>query len=128
MSRGFVPVARRPPPSAPRSYITGPSPPELAASTGRRICLLPVGMSIATVGVMAVAFLSGSGMTRNPSFLAFPMMMLGSAVVTAVAGRGQRQGRGVHANRVDYFGYLTRLRQQVAESAAAQRSSLDWTH
>ena len=50
--------------------------------------LLPVAVSVITVSVMAVAFLSGSAVGRNPMFLAFPMMMLASAVVTALTGRG----------------------------------------
>ena len=40
----------------------------------------------------------------------------------------QRKGRGIEADRVDYLGYLSRLRRTVTETAAAQRSSLDWTH
>jgi DNA segregation ATPase FtsK/SpoIIIE, S-DNA-T family len=128
MTQGFVPAVRQLPPSVASSDITIAAPPELAVSTGPLMRLLPVGMSIATLGVMVVAFLTGSGMTRNPTFLAFPMMMLVSAAVTAVAGRGQRKGRGVEANRVDYFGYLSRLRRTVTETASAQRYSLDWTH
>jgi S-DNA-T family DNA segregation ATPase FtsK/SpoIIIE len=128
MTQEFVPAVRHLPPSVASSDITIAAPPELADSTGLLMRLLPVGMSIATVGVMAVAFLTGSGMTRNPTFLAFPMMMLVSVAVTAVAGRGQRKGRGVEVNRVDYFRYLSRLRQTVTETASAQRQSLDWTH
>ena len=77
---------------------------------------------------MAAAFFSGSAVTRNPMYLAFPMMMLISTAVTVAAGRGQRQGRGVDADRVDYLGYLSRLRATVTETAAAQRSSLTWSH
>lgn len=128
MTQGFVPAVRQLPPSVASSDIIIAAPPELAVSTGLLMRLLPVGMSIATVGVMVVAFLTGSGMTRNPNVLAFPMMMLVSVAVTAVAGRGQRKGRGVEASRVDYFGYLSRLRRTVTETASAQRYSLDWTH
>jgi DNA segregation ATPase FtsK/SpoIIIE, S-DNA-T family len=128
MTQGFVPAVRQLPPSVASSDITIAEPPELAVSTGALMRLLPVGMSIATLGVMVVAFLTGSGMTRNPTFLAFPMMMLVSVAVTAVVGRGQRKGRGVEANRVDYFGYLSGLRRTVTETASAQRYSLDWTH
>ena len=49
--------------------------------------LLPVVVSVATMGVMAATFLSGSAVTRNPMFLAFPMMMLVSMAVTALTGR-----------------------------------------
>ena len=85
-------------------------------------------MSVATLGVMAAAYFSGSAVTRNPLFVAFPMMTLISTAVTVAAGRGQRQGRGVDADRVDYLGYLSRLRATVTETAAAQRSSLRWSH
>ena len=128
MTQGFVPAVRQLPPSVANSDLIIAAPPELAVSTGLLMRLLPVGISIATVGVMMVAFLTGSGMTRNPTFLAFPVMMLVSVAVTAVAGRGQRKGRGVEASRVDYFGYLSRLRRDVTETASAQRYSLDWTH
>ena len=85
-------------------------------------------MSVATLGVMATAFFSGSPATRNPTFLAFPMMMLVSLLVTAVTGRSRRRGTGIDSDRVDYLGYLSRLRTPVTETAAAQRSSLNWAH
>jgi DNA segregation ATPase FtsK/SpoIIIE, S-DNA-T family len=88
--------------------------------------LLPVVMSVATLGVMAVAFSSGSAVGRHPMFLAFPMMMLVSVVVTALTGRAGR--RGIDADRAEYLGYLSGLRQTIAETAAAQRLSLTWDH
>ena len=69
------------------------------------------------MGVMAAAFLSGSALSRNPMFLAFPMMMLVSMVVTAVTGRHRRRGGGIDADRTEYLGYLSRLRDTVAETA-----------
>ena len=50
--------------------------------------VLPVVLSLATLGVMSAAVLSGSGATRSPMFLAFPVTMLVSLVMTAVTGRG----------------------------------------
>ncbi len=85
-------------------------------------------MSVATLGVMAAAFLSGSSATRNPSFLAFPLMMMVSLVVTAVTRRGGRRGAGIDNDRVDYLSYLSGLRPSVTETAAAQRLSLSRAH
>lgn len=84
-------------------------PPELRRSepSSLLIRLLPVVMSVATVGVMVTVFLPGSPATRHPTFLAFPMMMLVSLVVTAVTGRGRRHVSGIHNDRVDYLGYLS---------------------
>ena len=85
-------------------------------------------MSVATLGVMAAAFFSGSAVTRNPTFLAFPMMMLVSMAVTAMAAAAGNGDAVSDDDRVDYLGYLSRLRQTVTETAAAQRISLDWSH
>ncbi|WP_183075644.1 type VII secretion protein EccCb [Mycobacterium tuberculosis] len=105
-------------------------PPELRRSepSSLLIRLLPVVMSVATVGVMVTVFLPGSPATRHPTFLAFPMMMLVSLVVTAVTGRGRRHVSGIHNDRVDYLGYLSVLRTSVTQTAAAQHVSLNWTH
>jgi ESX secretion system protein EccC len=128
MTQGFVPAVR--PPSVASADITIAAPPELptASSPGLLVRLLPVVMSIATLGVMTVVFLSGSGMTRNPTFLAFPIVMVVSMVLTVVSSRGQRQGRGIEVDRVDYLRYLDRLSETVAETLAAQRASLNWSH
>jgi ESX secretion system protein EccC len=130
MTQGFVPVVRRLPPAFATADIAVAAPPELprSASPSLLVRLLPIFMSIVMLGVMAAAFFSGSAVTRNPTFLAFPMMMLGSVVVTTVAGRGRRRGAEIDADRVDYLGYLTGLRRAVAETAVAQRSSLNWSH
>jgi S-DNA-T family DNA segregation ATPase FtsK/SpoIIIE len=90
--------------------------------------LLPVVMSVIAMGVMAATFLSGSALSRNPMFLAFPMMMLASMVLTAVTGRHARRGGLVAADRAEYLGYLARLRQTVTQTAMAQRLSLANEH
>jgi DNA segregation ATPase FtsK/SpoIIIE, S-DNA-T family len=130
MTEVFVPVMRQlqhvvatadvsisAPPALPRS----PSPSPLAR-------LVPILISLGGLGVMAAAFFSGPTATRSPTFLAFPMMMLASMTATVVAGRGRRQSAGIDADRVAYLGYLEGLRKTVTESAAAQRSSLSWSH
>ena len=113
-----------------RADIAVAAPPELPrpASPSALVRLLPAVVSVTTVGVMAATFLSGSAVTRNPTFLAFPMMMLVSLVVTAVNGRRSRRGGGIDADRAEYLGYLSRLRQTVTETAVAQTSSLTTDH
>jgi DNA segregation ATPase FtsK/SpoIIIE, S-DNA-T family len=129
MTQGFMPVVRQLPPAVATADITVAAPPELPRPTSPSlpVRLLPVLISIGTLGVMAAAFFSGSAVTRSPTFLAFPMMMLVWTTATAVAGR-RRQGGDIDADRVDYLGYLTRLRRTVVETAVAQRSSLNWNH
>lgn len=106
------------------------APPEVPrpVSSGLLVRALPVVMAVATVGVMAAAFLSGSPATRNPTLLTFPVLMLVSLVVTAVTGRGNRRDAGLDHDRQEYLGYLSGLRSSIAETAAAQRSSLNRMH
>ncbi|MGO9351435.1 MAG: type VII secretion protein EccCa [Mycobacterium sp.] len=101
-------------------------PPELPApsSPTALMRLLPVVVAVTTMGVMAATFLSGSAVSRNPMFLAFPAMMLVSMVVTALTGRHSRRGGRIDADRTEYLGYLGRLRQTITEIAVVQRVSL----
>lgn len=105
------------------------APPELpsAGSPGLLARLLPVVMSVAGMGVMGMAFVSGT-VTRSPMFLAFPMMMLVSTAVTVLTGRAHRQGDSVDSVRFGYLRYLSRTRETVAELAATQCSSLRTDH
>lgn len=130
MTEVFVPVQRRLPTQAASADIVVAAPPELPQLTTPSLPmrLLPIVMSVVTVAVMALAFFSGPTVTRNPGFLAFPVMMLVSMVLTSIAQRGHRRGHEIAANRVDYLGYLRRLRLSVIEIAAAQRVSLRWRH
>ncbi|BBX65418.1 ESX-4 secretion system protein EccC4 [Mycobacterium saskatchewanense] len=98
-------------------------PPPGAASGHRSAArLLPVSMSVASMGVMAAALLSGSTATRSPMFLAFPVVTLASLVMAVASARGA--GRGVDADRAAYLGYLATLRKRVAAYADSQCSSL----
>lgn len=125
MTQSFAPAARRLPATADAVEIPVAAPPEVArtASSGLLVRLLPALMSVASLGVMATAFFSGSAVTRNPTFVALPVMMLISVVLTAVTGRGRGRGAQIEADRVDYLGYLSGLHRSVTETAAAQRSS-----
>src|ERR1700747_3452659 len=130
MTEGFVPVVRRLPPAVATTDIAVEEPPALPPprSSSLLALVVPVGMSLAMIGVMAAAFFSGTAVTRNPMYAAFPMMTLISMAVTVAAGRGRRQGGDIDTDRVNYLGYLSRLRTGVGEIAAAQRFSLVWTH
>ncbi len=102
------------------------APPELPPSPSSSLLarLLPIVMSVAILGVMSATVLSGSGVARSPTFLAFPAMMLASLVTAGVAGRGRRWGTTIDADRVDYLAHLSDLRRSVAESTALQWLSL----
>ena len=80
------------------------------------------------MGVMAAVFLSGSAVTRNPMYVAFPVMTLFSLAVTLATGGGRGRRGDIDADRVNYLGYLSLLRRSVTETAAAQRLSLAWSH
>ncbi|OBH07475.1 MULTISPECIES: type VII secretion protein EccCa [unclassified Mycobacterium] len=124
MTQCFVPVGRRPAPAVATADIAVEAPP--SPPPPRSPGWLPVAASIAGLGVMTAVFFSGSTAARNPIFLAFPAMTLASVAVAA--GRGRRQGRGIDTDRVEYLGYLSRLRATVTEIATAQRLSLRWSH
>ncbi|OBI22197.1 type VII secretion protein EccCb [Mycobacterium sp. E2327] len=126
MTQCFVPVVSRPAPAVEAADIAVDPPPGLPPRGSPR--LLPVVLSLVTLGVMAVAFLAGSPGARHPMFVAFPVMTLLSLAVTATAGRGERRGRSLDADRANYLAYLSELRATVTEKAAAQRDSLLWIH
>lgn len=128
MAQVFVPVARRPPPPAASADIVVEPPPELPSPTAPGVLprLLPVLLSLASMGVMATAFASGNALARSPMFLALPFTMLVSTV--AVGATGRRRGAGIDADRRQYLGYLSRLHRSVTEIAVAQHSSLLSSH
>jgi S-DNA-T family DNA segregation ATPase FtsK/SpoIIIE len=130
-TRGFVPIRGRqgrPAPPPVSTDIAVDAPPGLpeAVPQGLLLRLLPVAASVAAVVVMAATVHSGSAATRNPMLVAFPIMMVASAAVTAVAGRGRRRHGNIEDGRTDYLEYLDLLRARVREMAAAQRLSLEW--
>lgn len=125
----FTTPARLHPPVVESADVMVAAPPEATRLTQANMLtrFLPVVMAVATVGMMAVVFLSRSGALRNPAFMIFPLMMLGSAVATAMSGADRRRGE-INADRTEYLGYLSELRGTVAKTAAAQRLSLAWCH
>lgn len=129
MTQDFAPAVRQPPPVSTDDVVIA-APPELSSLPSRRLLLrlVPVGMSVVALAVMAVSFFSGSTVAHNPAFLAFPLMMLVSMVLTAITQGGHGAGRQLDAARHDYLEYLRGLRATVAETAAVQRESLQWSH
>lgn len=125
----FVPPARVPPPAYPTAEIavTAPPPPGTFTRTGLVARLLPVLMAVATVGMMAAVFRSGSSAGRHPMFLVFPTMMLISAAIAAVTGRDGR-AREINISRADYLAYLSGLRESIIQTAAAQQAALQRCH
>lgn len=129
MTVGFAPPPRLAPPMFDTADIAVAAPPQPTrpAQTGVVTRLLPVAMAGATVAMMAVVFYTRSGIARSPVFVAFPLMMLISAVVSAIAGR-DRWRTDLDGDRADYLDYLSDLRGTVVKTAAAQRVSLNWQH
>ncbi len=129
MTEAFALGPRRLPAPIPTAEVTIEAPPvmPMPASRGLAARLLPILAPVASVGFMAVAFASGSAVTRSPVFLAFPVLTLASMVVAGVTGLGGRRG-GIDADRAEYLEYLRRLRQTVTDNAAAQCASQNWSH
>ena len=88
---------------------------------------LPIITAIATVGAMAVAYHSRYAVVRNPAFLIFPLMMLVSTVTTVISNADRGRG-AINAERADYLDYLSDVRADVVNIAAAQHQSLLWCH
>lgn len=128
-TESFLPAPRLPPPGFATADITVAAPADMPqpARAGPMSRLVPVVMAAATVGMVAVVFVSRSGVARNPVFVVFPLLMLVSAVIGALSGRDGRRTE-IDAAREDYLRYLGELRVAVTETAAAQRMSLAWCH
>ncbi len=91
--------------------------------------LLPVAMVIATVGMMAVYFTSGTTAMRNPMYGFFPVMMGVSLLGTvAIGARGNSRTAEINQGRRDYLRYLESLEHTISKSRDAQRVSLSWIH
>ena len=101
----FAPAVRIPPPAYPTADIVLPAPRALpdAGRTTSLVRLLPVVMAVATVGMMLAVLRSESGTGRHPMLLMFPVMMLLSAVISAVSGRDGRAGQ-LNDSRSEYLG------------------------
>lgn len=86
--------------------------------------MLPVVMSVLTVGVTVAVFVKASPGARNPALLAMPVMMLASLALTI----GRRRGLAISIDRDEYLAYLRGLRDRVTEVAVTQRHSMKLAH
>jgi DNA segregation ATPase FtsK/SpoIIIE, S-DNA-T family len=122
---------RLPAPPVAEGDIVVEAPPEVpkAMPTNPIARLLPVAMLVATGGMMALYFTSGTATTRGPMFMFFPVMMLASVLGSLAYGtRGASHTAQLNEDRRDYLGYLDALGQTVAETAADQHRSQHWVH
>jgi S-DNA-T family DNA segregation ATPase FtsK/SpoIIIE len=124
-----VPTERVPRPVYDTTDIVVAAPQEVArqAQPSPLVRFLPIVTAIAAVGAMAVAYYSRSAVARNPAFLIFPLMMLVSTVTTVISNADRRRG-AINAERADYLTYLSDVRADVVNTAAAQYQSLFWCH
>jgi DNA segregation ATPase FtsK/SpoIIIE, S-DNA-T family len=124
-----VPTERVPRPVYDTTDIVVAAPQEVArqAQPSPLVRFLPIVTAIATVGTMAVAYYSRSAVAGNPAFLIFPLMMLVSTVTTVISTADRRRG-AINVERADYLSYLSDVRAEVVNTAAAQHQSLFWCH
>ncbi|MDT5237457.1 MAG: segregation ATPase FtsK/SpoIIIE, family, partial [Mycobacterium sp.] len=122
---------RLPAPLVAEGDITVEAPPEVpkAVPANPIARLLPVAMLVATGGMMALYFTSGTATTRGPMFMFFPVMMLASVFGSLAYGtRGANHTAQLNEDRRDYLGYLDALDQAVVKTAADQHRSQHWVH
>lgn len=136
MGSATIGFARRPRivvEAPPDGEIELTAPPELSRAVPPNLLvrLLPAVMVVAVIGMVAMMVMTGgAGALANPMFLMFPLMMVMSMVgMLASGGRGgPERAAEVNENRKDYLRHLGQLRDDVAETAAAQRESAQWRH
>jgi S-DNA-T family DNA segregation ATPase FtsK/SpoIIIE len=119
-----------PPPIAQGDVVVQPPPEVPRDLPGNPLSkLMPVAMVVGTVGMMAVYLTSGASATRNPMFMFFPVMMVGSLLGTMVSGtRGGGRIAEVNHDRGKYLRYLSSLDSSLVDTADSQRLSLVWNN
>lgn len=126
----FVPPRRATPPPvgvAAEITVTAPPQPPTPQRGATLARLLPMLLAMLMVAMTLSVYRLGSPAAHNPLFVVFPLMMVVSAISTAVTGRAGHRA-DFDADRDDYLDYLAGLRATVRDSAAAQRRSLSWWH
>jgi S-DNA-T family DNA segregation ATPase FtsK/SpoIIIE len=124
----FTVPDRTPPPVCEAHGIVVAAPQEVAhPQPNSFIRLLPIVTAVATLAVMAAAYYARSTVTRNPSLLIFPVMMLMSAVATVLSGLDRRRGE-VNLRRAEYLDDLSTVRAEAVMTIAAQQYSTLWCH
>ena len=96
--------------------------PDARGAVGR--LLMPAVALLASLGMVAAVLLSGTSVPHNPMFMLFPLMMVGSAVASALQGGGRQRGAELDADRSRYLGYLGSLSVDLTNSAVIQREWL----
>lgn len=111
------------------------SPPEVPRIIAGNLLtkLMPLMMVVASVGMIALMItVGGRDITRNPTFLIFPMMMVMSMAGMFMGGGGAgKPGKAaaeLDEERKDFFTYLAGLREDAEETGDAQRAALEWSH
>lgn len=133
--QGFVRRLRVAPPRMPGGEVQLQSPPEVPRIVPGNLLtkLMPVMMIVAVVGMIALMItVGGRDVSRNPTFLIFPMMMvMSTAGMFMGGGAGGRPGKAaaeLDEERKDFFTYLAGLRSDAEETGDAQRAALEWSH
>jgi DNA segregation ATPase FtsK/SpoIIIE, S-DNA-T family len=130
--QGFVRRLRLAPPRMPGGEVNLQSPPEVPRIVAGNLLgkLMPLVMLVAVVGMIALMVtVGGRDLTRNPTFLIFPMMMIMSMAGMFVGGsKSGKAAAELNEERKDYFSYLAGLRADAATTGAAQRTALEWSH
>jgi DNA segregation ATPase FtsK/SpoIIIE, S-DNA-T family len=131
--QGFVRRLRVAPPRMPGGEVALQSPPEVPRIIPGSLVmrLMPLTMVVASVGMIALMItVGGRDVTRNPTFLIFPMMMVMSMAGMFMGGAGKtgKAAAELDEERKDFFSYLTGLRTDAEETGAAQRAALEWSH
>lgn len=116
-------------PPVPQGEVSLQEPPGLPRPTPRPLIqiVLPIVLVVAVVGMVVV--MMRTGMMRNPMFMLFPVMMAVSAVgMLAGSLNGGNKTSETDELRKDYLRYLGQTREEVRETAAAQRDAALWRH
>ena len=118
------------PPAVPAGDIAVAAPPELPgpASATALVRLLPVVMSVTTMGVMAAYLPVGIRPQPQSHVYGLPDDDAGFDGGHGGDRTSRRRGGGIDADRTEYLGYLGRLRHTVAETEVTQRLSLGTDH
>jgi S-DNA-T family DNA segregation ATPase FtsK/SpoIIIE len=131
--QGFARRLRIAPPRMPGGEVTLQSPPEVPRLIPGNLLtkLMPVVMLVAVVGMIALMVtVGGRDLTRNPTFLIFPMMMIMSMAGMFLGGGGKsgKAAAELDEERKDFFSYLAALRTDANDTGDAQRAALEWSH
>ncbi|MGL6234625.1 MAG: type VII secretion protein EccCa [Segniliparus sp.] len=128
-TEGFIRKARIAQPRMPGGEINLQPPPEVTRSVpgGLMQKLMPVVMVVAMIG-MTVMMVSTGRRQLSPQMFIFPIMMLMSMAGMSAHGGGRAsKSAELNEERKDYLRYLVQTRDEVHDTAIAQRKSTTWS-